>query len=85
MLADRHKYVGYGGARGGGKSWAIRVKAILLARRWPGIKICLVRQTYKDLLSAVKKLIEIQLMQKGDEDKGGYTLRVEGFNSEWQE
>ena len=49
MLADRHKYVGYGGARGGGKSWAVQVKAILLAMRWPGIKICLVRQTYKDL------------------------------------
>lgn len=42
-------------------------------------------KAYKDLLSAVKMLIEIQLMQKGDEDKGGDILRVEGFNSEWQE
>ena len=28
FLTDRHKYVAYGGARGGGKSWAVRVKAI---------------------------------------------------------
>ena len=26
FLRDRHKYVGYGGARGGGKSWAVRVR-----------------------------------------------------------
>ena len=24
-----HKYVAYGGARGGGKSWAVRVKAVM--------------------------------------------------------
>lgn len=42
-------------------------------------------KAYKDLLSAVKTLMEIQTMQQGDEDKGGDILRVEGFNSEWQE
>ena len=30
FLADTHKYVAFGGARGGGKSWAVRVKAVLL-------------------------------------------------------
>ena len=29
-LAERHRYVGYGGARGGGKSWFVRWKAVLL-------------------------------------------------------
>ena len=29
FMADRHKYIGYGGARGGGKSWAVRTKAKL--------------------------------------------------------
>ena len=24
FLTDTHKYVGFGGARGGGKSWAVR-------------------------------------------------------------
>ena len=49
FLKETHRYVGYGGARGGGKSWAIRTKAKLLALRWPGIKIMIVRQTYPEL------------------------------------
>ena len=39
FLADTHRHVAYGGARGGGKSWAVRVKALLLCLRWAGIKI----------------------------------------------
>ena len=49
FLADQHRHVAYGGARGGGKSWAVRVKAILLCLNWPGIKILIVRKTYKEL------------------------------------
>jgi len=49
FLTDRHKYVGYGGARGGGKSWAVRVKAVLLCLRYPGIKVMIVRKTYPEL------------------------------------
>ena len=49
FLADTHRHVAYGGARGGGKSWAVRVKALLLCMRWKGIKILIVRKTYKEL------------------------------------
>ena len=49
FLADNHRHVAYGGARGGGKSWAVRVKAVLLCMRWAGIKILIVRKTYKEL------------------------------------
>ena len=49
FLRDRHKYVGYGGARGGGKSWAVRVKAVLLCLRYAGIKVMIVRKTYPEL------------------------------------
>lgn len=49
FLSDTHKHVGYGGARGGGKSWAIRTKAILLCSSFPGIRILIVRQTYPEL------------------------------------
>ena len=49
FLADEHRHVAYGGARGGGKSWAVRVKSILLCLRWAGIKILIVRKTYKEL------------------------------------
>ena len=49
FLAERHKYVGYGGARGGGKSWAVRVKAVLLCYKYPGIVCCIIRKTYPEL------------------------------------
>jgi len=43
------RFIAYGGARGGGKSWAVRHKAIMLALRYNGIKILFLRRTYKDL------------------------------------
>ena len=49
FLRDTHKYVAFGGARGGGKSWAVRVKAVLLSLKYPGIKIMIVRHTYPEL------------------------------------
>jgi phage terminase large subunit len=42
-------YIGYGGARGGGKSHVVRIKAILLAEYYPGIQILLLRRTYPEL------------------------------------
>ena len=44
-----HKYIAYGGARGGGKSWAVRVKAVLLCLNYPGIKVMIIRKTYPEL------------------------------------
>ena len=49
FLAASTRYVGYGGARGGGKSWAVQAKAVLLALRYPGIRMLLVRSTLPDL------------------------------------
>ena len=51
FLKDKHRHIAYGGARGGGKSWAVRTKSKLLAFRYPGIKILIVRKTYKELLN----------------------------------
>ena len=51
FLQATQRHVGYGGARGGGKSWSVRTKAKLLALRWPGIKILIVRRTYKELIN----------------------------------
>ena len=48
---ERHRYVGYGGARGGGKSWFVRWKAVLLCLTYPGIKILITRKTYRELLN----------------------------------
>lgn len=49
FLRDRHRHVAYGGARGGGKSWAVRTKAKLLALRYAGIKLLIVRKTLQEL------------------------------------
>ena len=51
FLADHHKHVAFGGARGGGKSWSVRDKAKRLSLRYPGIKILIVRRTYKELIN----------------------------------
>lgn len=45
----RTRYIGYGGARGGGKSWAARMKAATLAFMYPGIQILIVRRTLSEL------------------------------------
>jgi phage terminase large subunit len=39
----------YGGAKGGGKTHAIRVKALGGALLWPGIRILILRRTYPEL------------------------------------
>lgn len=50
-LMEEHRYVGYGGARGGGKSWFVRWKATLLCLNYPGIKVLITRKTYPELLN----------------------------------
>lgn len=49
FFKSRKRFIAYGGARGGGKSWAIDRKAPLLALKYPGIRILLLRRTYRDL------------------------------------
>ena len=49
FMKERHKFVAFGGARGGGKSWAVRIKAILLCLRYPGIIVMIIRRTYPEL------------------------------------
>lgn len=49
FLLDHHRHVAYGGARGGGKSWAVRTKAKLLALHFAGIKVLIVRRAMPEL------------------------------------
>lgn len=49
FMRDRHRHIAFGGARGGGKSWAVRAKAKLLCMNYPGIRILIVRRTYPEL------------------------------------
>lgn len=44
-----NKYIAYGGARGGGKSWAARTKAVLLALNYAGLQTLLLRRSFAEL------------------------------------
>ena len=61
FFESRVKYTCYGGARGGGKSWAVTSKAAGGAYRWPGIHILIIRREYDEmentLISPILKLL----------------------------
>ena len=82
FLLERHKYVGYGGARGGGKSWSVRTKAKLLALKYLGIRILIVRRSYPELINNHINTLRQELVgiaRYNDKDKilrfaGGSTI-----------
>lgn len=43
------RHIAYGGARGGGKSWAMRRKFVMLALKYDGLKLLLLRRTFPEL------------------------------------
>ncbi|MBE6581207.1 MAG: Terminase-like family protein [Ruminococcaceae bacterium] len=43
------RHTAYGGARGGGKSWAMRRKMVLLAMRYPCLRLLLLRRSLTEL------------------------------------
>ena len=51
FLTAATKHIGFGGARGGGKSWSVRTKSKLLCMRYAGIKILIVRRTFPELVN----------------------------------
>lgn len=72
FLTATAKHVGFGGARGGGKSWAVRTKAKLLALRHSGIKILIVRRTYPELINNHINILRTELLgiaKYNDKDK----------------
>ena len=77
FLADHHRHLGYGGARGGGKSWAVRVKATLLCLKWAGIKVLIVRKTYKELTN--NHIVPLQQMLPSSVAKYNKTEKVFTF------
>ena len=49
FFCAKGRYIAYGGARGGGKSWAMRTKLVLLALTNAGLNILLLRRTLGEL------------------------------------
>lgn len=72
FLTAKAKHIGFGGARGGGKSWAVRTKSKLLALRYPGIRILIVRRTYPELINNHINILRTELLgiaKYNDKDK----------------
>lgn len=61
----RTRYVAYGGARGGGKTHVLRLKAVMGALAYPGIRILIIRREYPELEQTViiplRRLIPAEL------------------------
>ena len=49
FFKSRARHTAYGGARGGGKSWAMRRKLVMLAIKYPYLNILLLRRTLPEL------------------------------------
>ena len=72
FLLARTKHIAFGGARGGGKSWAVRTKSKLLALRYGGIRILIVRRTYPELINNHVNILRSELKdiaRYNDKDK----------------
>ena len=72
FLKANTKHIAFGGARGGGKSWSVRTKAKLLALRYSGIKILIVRRTYPELINNHINILRkelIDIAKYNDKDK----------------
>ena len=75
FMQAKNLFVAYGGARGGGKSWALRTKYIGTCLKHPGMKCLLIRQTYQDLYlnhivefeRTLKPLIDAKLVKHDKE------------------
>lgn len=60
FIQDKHKFLGFGGARGGGKSHAIRMDGVMDCMKYPGITVMIVRKTYPELqANHIKPLCEL--------------------------
>ena len=74
FMLSKCKYTAYGGARAGGKSWAVRAKGHLGALSYPGIRILIMRRTYNELeqtiIQPLNKLIGEAML--GDRPAGDY-------------
>ncbi len=72
FLRASTKHVGFGGARGGGKSHAVRTKAVLMALNYPGIRQLIVRRTYPELVNNHINQLRVLLLnvaRYNDKDK----------------
>lgn len=73
FFLSRCRYTAYGGARGGGKTWAVRCKAVAGALHYPGIRILILRRTYSELeATLIQPLLDLLSGMEGGEGLYSY-------------
>lgn len=90
FLKCTKKHVAYGGARGGGKSWVLRLKACILCNKWPGIRVLIVRRTLEDvrknhIIPLKKMLMNIAVFKQTDRTfyfRNGSVIEFQYYDSE---
>ena len=75
----KNRYVGYGGARGGGKSWAVRAKCVLMCSKHDGLRCVIIRKTYKDLNNNHIEPLKAVLRECIQEKKVKYNAETHTF------
>lgn len=70
------RFIGYGGARGGGKSWAMRTKLILLALHYNRLNLLLLRKTLPELREnhILPMLAQLNGIAKYSKDERAFTF-----------
>ncbi|MEA4869494.1 MAG: phage terminase large subunit [Christensenella sp.] len=61
FFESKARHTAYGGARGGGKSWAIRRKLVLLALHYEGLQLLLLRRTLSELTENHVRALQTEL------------------------
>lgn len=75
FLMAKTRFVGYGGAKGGGKSHIVRTKATLLCEEYPGIKILVIRKKNKDLKRNYIRPLQSQLTAFPEEERPKFNVQ----------
>ena len=65
FFASRVKYICYGGARGGGKSWCTQRKSVGGCLRYPGLRVLVIRRRYEDLADVLRYAEFVRERKKG--------------------
>ena len=65
FFSSECRFTAYGGARGGGKSWALRRKLVGLCLVYPGIHCLLIRRSYPELKGKSFEQIRKMNLKKG--------------------
>lgn len=77
LFLSKAKYTCYGGARGGGKTWAFVRKALLLAFKYSGIQILIVRREYAQLENPIiQPMLKLLPASIHSYNKTEYTLTL---------